>query len=610
MRKGISLIVLVITIVVIIILAGTAIASMNNNNPINSAKKAKFLSDIDTFKSELIVYKVERTSNLLLKYKTDLLNANESSLYENGALVQDKTIFDVIPSMKDSEYIGVLEVRAGELIYVGNDEDQIEWCKGIIEVDRDTSGVDRIAPNIPQIVVPQYSNSFVISNIKITLTDNAGGSGIDKNKSKYIIDKNIENYSENNDIWSVATDLSSDNFIDDVATVQTEINGDGEYYIHVLAVDNAGNKKKGISSKIIVDTVVPNEPSIVIPSTSTTNNVDAIITLIDNDGGSGIDIPRCKYIYSTVSSPYGDTDAIWNSADIFVRTPQTITVTSSTNGIYYLHILTVDKAGNRREVLSSGVTTNSDIPIAPIITGNVSSNVWTNQNVTLTVNPVTSPDVTNYEYSINGEAWQTYNATTRIIISNEGTYTVKARAVNNIGTVGAESTGYIVKIDKTAPADPTISSTPTTITRNVTVTITYPNDAFIRQYSTNGTTWVTYNSAVIISNNNTKVYARSIDEAGNQSQQVYKNITNIDDIGPMFEFKTTSGGFIITASDVLSSVDLATLQYAWSTSFTDIPTSGWTSFTNGSIIHGTSTLWVRGYDSLGNYNIQNSKNGI
>jgi hypothetical protein len=50
-RRGISLIVLVITIIVIIILAGAVILSLADSNPIASANKAVFLSDISNFKS-------------------------------------------------------------------------------------------------------------------------------------------------------------------------------------------------------------------------------------------------------------------------------------------------------------------------------------------------------------------------------------------------------------------------------------------------------------------------------------------------------------------------------------------------------------------------------
>ena len=54
-KKGISLIVLVITIIVIIILAGAVILSLNKNNPISDATKARYLSNKDSVQSEVTI---------------------------------------------------------------------------------------------------------------------------------------------------------------------------------------------------------------------------------------------------------------------------------------------------------------------------------------------------------------------------------------------------------------------------------------------------------------------------------------------------------------------------------------------------------------------------
>ena len=49
-KKGISLIVLIVTIIVIIILAAAVILTLSKNNPVGSAKEAKFKEDIRSFK--------------------------------------------------------------------------------------------------------------------------------------------------------------------------------------------------------------------------------------------------------------------------------------------------------------------------------------------------------------------------------------------------------------------------------------------------------------------------------------------------------------------------------------------------------------------------------
>ncbi len=596
---------------------------MSKNNPIESAKKAKFQSDIDTFKSELSLYELNQMSKTDGSYDSKLLNSDKSGTLENGSQTQDtaRPITEIISSMKGTKYDDILKVEAGELVYIGNNIAESNWADGLIEikgfsvnltvvpdsthisgtvsltgglVDKNkidyykiylttssgdksgeplvitqknesvsfdiTSGVepyktyyvivdvkmsnesdvrtkevkvvssvDTVSPNAAQISKSEYSKSLIITPIAITMVDNDGGSGISKTNSKYIVDQISTNYGEQDAVWNAAVNLTTDNFTGNTAIISKEVPSDGEYYIHALSVDNAGNKSSSTSSKLIVDTIVPNEPTITIPTQATTNSIQATVVMSDNTNGSGLDLSNCKYTYSTASTPYGDTEVIWNTATVLTSATQTITVTSSTNEIYYLHVLLVDKAGNRREVLSSGVTTNTDVPVAPTITGTVATNTWINQNVTLTVNTVTSPSISKYEYSIDSGTWQTYNSTDKIIITGEGKTYVKARAVNNVGTVGAESTGYVVNIDKTAP----------------TVT-----------FGTNG---------------------------GQSATQV----------------STT-----VSATDSASGINTSTLQYVWDTQNSTTPSSGWATFTNGATLtktgDGSYYLWIKAIDNATN----------
>lgn len=56
MKKGVSLIVLIITIIIIIIISSSVILSLANNNPIEKADQAVFLSNMDSMKSEILLY--------------------------------------------------------------------------------------------------------------------------------------------------------------------------------------------------------------------------------------------------------------------------------------------------------------------------------------------------------------------------------------------------------------------------------------------------------------------------------------------------------------------------------------------------------------------------
>ncbi len=658
MKRGISLIVLIITIIVIIILAGAVILNLTNNNPIDSARKARLLNDVDTFKSELSLYELNKMSDLTGNYNPKTLNADKNSVSEDGVQDTNRKISDVITSMNNTRYTDILEIISGELVYVGDNEKESNWLDGIIESENfkinlslipdetnikgkvtlsgllvdetkieyyriylsqtqgtypDTPNIeitdkkkeiefdlqslnsnsnyyikvelkmsnepdarvlesgkiitklDSVAPNTPQIAVPEYSNNYTIDLLTVILLDNEGGSGVNKEESRYIIDKVATNYTEQDDIWDSAVNFSAEEFIQNTASITSNVDTDGEYYLHVLAIDNAGNKKSAVSSRIIVDTTVPNEAEITVPQTATNNTVQATVNLSDNTGGSGIDLSKCKYIYSAVSYPYGDTETIWDTATVFTSEVQTITVTSSTNEVYYLHVLLVDKAGNRREVLSSGVTTNTDTPIAPVITGTIATNTWINQNVTLTINEVTSPGITRYEYSINGGTWQTYNSTNKIVVTSDGTYTIKARAVNNVGTIGAESEGYIVKIDRVLPtisatykkADGTTYTSDTWTNQSVIITATGNDNggSGISKYQVtyNGSEFsdLMGNTVTLSTTGRTGIWVRAIDNTGNVGALTSNFIVSIDKTEPSISLSQASNGNyskIITAS--------------------------------------------------------------
>ena len=79
MKKGISLIVLIVTIIVIIILASVVILAISKNNPINSAKEAKFKSDVRLFQNELDMTHANNVAENK-KYKSENINISLEDL--------------------------------------------------------------------------------------------------------------------------------------------------------------------------------------------------------------------------------------------------------------------------------------------------------------------------------------------------------------------------------------------------------------------------------------------------------------------------------------------------------------------------------------------------
>mgnify|MGYP004514703441 CR=1 FL=1 len=117
-RHGISLIVLIITIIIIIILSAVILVTINKNNPVDSAKEAVFRQDIRQMQEELELYNSEM---LAKKENPKNLNANRKS---------DPSIQQIIESMTD-KYAKILEIKNGELVYIGKNKSEYIIAKEI-----------------------------------------------------------------------------------------------------------------------------------------------------------------------------------------------------------------------------------------------------------------------------------------------------------------------------------------------------------------------------------------------------------------------------------------------------------------------------------------------
>ena len=156
--------------------------------------------------------------------------------------------------------------------------------------------------------------------------------------------------------------------------------------------------------------------------------------------------------------------------------------------------------------------------IPPIITINPYVTAITNQNVvvTATTNEGTLNEIT-HTFTANGSF-------DFVATDDAGNSTTKTVTISNI--------------DKTAPTTPTLSVDKTTSTNgNVTVTITFPADASVKQYKIGSGTWTTYTVPVVVSANDT-VYAQCTDEAGNTSATGNLVISNIDKTAPVITIGT------------------------------------------------------------------------
>ncbi len=108
----------------------------------------------------------------------------------------------------------------------------------------------------------------------------------------------------------------------------------------------------------IVDNIKPNATiSLSGTSTNTEGSITATVTLKDNE--SGVNTTASRWIYNTTSGAIGENESSYNNT--FSSNEQTITLKSTTAGTYYLHVLTVDNAGNKKETISNSVTVRKEL---------------------------------------------------------------------------------------------------------------------------------------------------------------------------------------------------------------------------------------------------------
>ena len=200
-------------------------------------------------------------------------------------------------------------------------------------------------------------------------------------------------------VWSngaASTTLSTDTGL----TIQYQINGvDGSWTngtnvtgLHhkdtVFARLTDGTNYGGDASITILDTVAPQDATISLSgtSTNTTGSVTATVRLNDNE--SGPNVTSSKWVYNTNSEYIGTNESSYNNT--FSSNGQTITLQATTEGTYYLHVLTVDNAGNKKETISDAVTV---VQLATGVTVSPTSVTLTEgetQQLTATVSPDTT----------------------------------------------------------------------------------------------------------------------------------------------------------------------------------------------------------------------------
>ena len=376
------------------------------------------------------------------------------------------------------------------------------------------------------------------------------------------------------------------------------------------------------------------------------NTNSKIIITPDKVGWSNSDVTATVTYGSILTENrkggFGNTLA---SAKAAANSKNATTIVANETGYFYAEA--TDTAGNK-VTASLQVYIDKIAPTVPTVTAKLNdvngtaytAGTWTANSVYVELSSTdTQSGVKSYQWYNNG--WTTSGLTTA---NGKGTITfkdsinqvIRFRTIDNVGNVSAEST-LDLKIDKTAPTAPTVTSklnnaSGTTYTsgtwtnQNVYVELASTDaGSGIKEYqwyrsnawSTSELTTTNGKGSILFDvQRNETLRFRTVDNMGNISAESTLEV-KMDKTLPTVTLSQNGGTYAIptgaskatiktrlTAGDTGGS-NLKTLQYAWSTSNTTAPTS-WTNFTNGAevsktdAVAGTYYLWTNVTDASGN----------
>ena len=193
-----------------------------------------------------------------------------------------------------------------------------------------------------------------------------------------------------------------------------------------------GTNTGSYASVDILDGITPQLAQINLSgtSTNTTGSITATVTHTDNE--SGIDIANCRWVYNTNASKIGTEISSYPSENTFSSNGKTITLSASSPATYYLHVLTVDKAGNKVETISQPIT------VTQLVTGITlnKTNITLTEGETLQLTATITPNNANNKtvsWSSNNNTVASVSSTGLITAKAEGTAIITVKANDGSG---------------------------------------------------------------------------------------------------------------------------------------------------------------------------------
>ena len=406
-KRGITLIALVVTIVVLLILAGITISLVfGSNGVIQKAQDSKEQTEIGEMREKLEIAKVPVYADGNGSYKVQ----DYWDRIESEGLIADKTV-DIIDNGDGTYEVTTTPGYVFEITVEPNKEiaENIIIGECIGKGENLSIGI-RVVKKTTNSIEIEVVRAEGASNFKYSIKKQGEEYGAAEEKSET---RHVFSGLTQGGIYTIKVEATKDGEQQIVEkTVQVgEIplaidgdviwtgNGQAEVRIYTnetgyqlewqkngIGEGNWTREESGVKEKTItglvngdiiyarlydgissgkyanIEVMDKIEPNATIKLSGTTVEVGETLTaeITQTDEGSGVDINKTKWVLNTEAGNIG-TEVSKYTGGTFTKTSETITIPTTTGGTYYLHVLTVDNAGNKKEIISSAVTIKSSI---------------------------------------------------------------------------------------------------------------------------------------------------------------------------------------------------------------------------------------------------------
>ncbi len=559
-------------------------------------------SEIKETPNVLVIPTIEKNDNYEQEKKVIVKYPGEGNKYLllTGTVTANKDLYKCTEEMKCTE-----------LIKAGTKLDTTSWHKTEedLELTYKTNGT--IKAKVNDTINEKETEEIEIINVDnekptVTFETNGNNTYAKSQGTKVTVTDNLSGVSTLKYQWTNSTNQPAvSTFTNTFASgdTLTKSDGTGDYYLWILAIDNAGNQIIIKSNTFKLDN---NAPSCNWSGESTTYRTSADITVTCKDQESGcLNTTNSKTwnyketkvtdeVSYTISDNAGNTTTCSKTINVYVdTTPPTCNIegniTNYTNGNVTLKVVGTDEhsggvtyswdgttygSNQTKEITANGKytaytkdklgnTANCSLDIDKIDKTKPTVTFETNGNNTYAKSQSTKVTVTDTQSGISTLKYQWTNSTNQPAVSTftntfasgdtltksdgTGDYYLWILAIDNAGNqIITKSNAF--KLDNTNPTC-IMDVTPTSWTSSATLKITATDGhSGISTYSFDGENYTTTNTKTI--NNNDTYIAYIKDKAGNIGK-CSKEVTNIDTTEPIATIKTkakTSKSITVTGT--------------------------------------------------------------